>query len=356
MDRFRHFTTRIALPWSITIAALYFAFREVTWHELLVQLRGVRGWAVLLTVALTGLSYVLRAARWPLLFPSSRLSLLSSWRVLVMGFFMNNILPARAGEFVRAHIGGRVAGQPRTLVLATIASERLADGLTLSLLFVVAIVVLGPHQIDPTYAQNLLYVAYIFAAATCGVLGVLLVRQGLFRLADRVARRLDLRAATFVLKKAQVFIEGLSPLCDPHRAVRIALWSLLVWGIELAAFYSVSLAFGTPLSFAATVVFLVAVNFSSLVPAAPGGFGVIELVAKKVLLSVGVASAELALGMVLVQHLIQYLVVGVPGVLLLGSMRTQLAEIAREAENDDAAYSARTAPIAVAPLKGADLR
>jgi uncharacterized membrane protein YbhN (UPF0104 family) len=107
----------------------------------------------------------------------------------------------------------------------------------------------------------------------------------------------------------------------------------VIWLVELGVFYSVSCAFSNPLSLSTTVLFLVAVNFSSLVPAAPGGFGVIELVAKKVLLSVGVASGELALSMVLTQHMIQYAVVGVPGAFLLATVRSQIHDMTtRETE------------------------
>lgn len=315
----RYLLLKVLLPWGITAAALFLAFRGVEWGQLLTHLRNAQSGALVAAVGLTALSYLLRAARWPLLFPRHPFSLFASWRVLILGFFMNNILPARAGELVRAHLGGKISGQPRTLVLATIASERLADGVTLSALFVGATLALSSHQnhVDQQYTQNLLTVAALFGAATLGVVGVLCARNPLFRALDRIALRIDARSTTFVLHKAKVFIEGLTPLCEPRRAARIAIWSLVVWSIEAAAFYSISAAFASPLTLSATVVFLVAVNFSSLIPAAPGGFGVIELIAKKVLLSIGVASDELALSLVLTQHLIQYAVVGVPGILLL---------------------------------------
>jgi uncharacterized membrane protein YbhN (UPF0104 family) len=87
------------------------------------------------------------------------------------------------------------------------------------------------------------------------------------------------------------------------------------------------MAFGGSITLSGTVLFLVAVNFSSLIPAAPGGFGVIELIAKSVLVSAGVASPELALSMVLAQHVIQYAVIGIPGAFLLSNLRSQLADM-----------------------------
>jgi uncharacterized protein (TIRG00374 family) len=327
------------LPWIITVGALYWAFRDVDWALLKGHLAGARIEYLLAAVALTILSYWLRAARWPLLFPAVALPLVSSWKVLVLGFFMNNILPARAGELVRAHLGAKVLGSARTLVLATIASERLADGLTISLFFVLIIGFIGRGNLDPAIADNLMYVSYLFAAVAVGVILVLSLRDRVVRVLDAVSNRLGRRSSTYALSRIQVFIDGLSPLRKPSRAWRIALWSIVIWGVELLAFAAVSKAFGGDLLLSGTVLFLVAVNFSSLIPAAPGGFGVIELIAKSVLVSAGVASPELALSMVLAQHIIQYLVIGVPGAFLLSNLRSQLSDMS-EGLQDDSARSA----------------
>lgn len=123
-------------PWLITAAALYIAFHDIDFDQFVHTARHAAPEFLLIAVALTALSYLLRARRWQLLYPTPSLSFHNSWRVLTLGFFMNNILPARTGEFVRAHMGARVTGDKRTLVLATITCERLADGLCLSLFFV----------------------------------------------------------------------------------------------------------------------------------------------------------------------------------------------------------------------------
>jgi uncharacterized membrane protein YbhN (UPF0104 family) len=85
--------------------------------------------------------------------------------------------------------------------------------------------------------------------------------------------------------------------------------------VELFVYVAISNSFSAALSLQHCVLFLVAVNFSSLIPSAPGGIGVIEAVTSAVLVSIGV-DKELALTMVLCQHIIQYLVVGTPGVIL----------------------------------------
>jgi len=247
---------------------------------------------------------------------------------------MNNVLPARAGELVRAHLGGKVTGEPRTLVLATVASERLADGLTISMMFALIIFFFGQGHLDPQYAANLMYVAYLFAGIAIGVLAVLMVRSHLFSWADKLTTLLNHKASTYTLSRLQIFVNGLSPLCNPRCAIKIALWSIIIWSVELGVFASVTQAFGVALPLSTTVLFLVAVNFSSLIPAAPGGFGVIELVAKKILLSAGVQSDELALSMVLAQHVIQFAVIGLQGGFFLATVRSQLRDMETETNDD----------------------
>jgi uncharacterized protein (TIRG00374 family) len=318
------------LPWLITIGALYLAFRGVEWELLWSHIKSAQLEWIVVAVLLTIASYWLRAARWPLLFPSVSFPLLSSWKVLVLGFFMNNILPARAGEIVRAHLGAKVLGKPGTLVLATVASERLADGLTISLLFASIVGFFGRGKLDPEIANNLLYVSYLFAAVAIGVIVVLSMKDALFTLFERFAEKTNGKASKYALSRLQIFIDGLSPLRTPRKAFWIACWSAVIWAVELGAFTAVTRAFGSTLPLTGIVIFLVAVNFSSLIPAAPGGFGVIELIAKSVLVSVGVDSDELALSMVLAQHMIQYAVIGIPGAFLLSTLRSQLNDMSEE--------------------------
>ncbi len=332
--------TRVILPWLVTGLALFFAFKGIEWHELWTSIKSADPLLIAAAFLLTNLSYILRAFRWQLLFPNTHLPLLSSLKVLILGFFMNNVLPARAGELVRAHLGGKVSGESRALVLATIASERLADGLSISLMFVLIIGLFGRGHLDPDYADNLMYVAYLFGGATVAVLLVLLFRARIFKLSAQLIEKYNRKSLTFTLSKAEVFINGLSPLCSPARAFKISLWSIVIWSVELLVYISVAKAFSSDLAISGCVLFLVAVNFSSLIPAAPGGFGVIELVAKNVLLSLGVASSELALSMVLAQHFIQYLVIGIPGALLLATLRSQLRDMQEDGIRNGAAANA----------------
>jgi uncharacterized protein (TIRG00374 family) len=317
------------LPWAITIAALYYTFKGISISVLVDHLHEAKLNFVFAALLLTSASYLLRAYRWQKLFPVHTLSYANAARVLFLGFFMNNILPARAGEFVRAHMGARVSGETRTLVLATIASERLVDGLTISFLFVLFSLGMG----DADTSHNMLLVAWLFAGAGASVVAVLLLREQLLSLAGRLHRRIDSPRSEYLIGRLELFLHGLSPLCSLRKAIPIALWSFTIWGVELLVYGAVTRSFGADLTWAQCVLFLVAVNFSSLIPAAPGGIGVIEAVATTVLVSVGV-EREHALTMAICQHFIQYLVVGIPGAIIMLNWKKTI-EQARAMEGRD---------------------
>ena len=307
------------LPWLITAVALYIAFRDVNWDILVDHLGDgdplFLGGAALLTCA----SYLMRGRRWQFLFPERLMHFGASFNVLILGFFMNNVLPARAGEFVRAHMGAKVAGVKRTLVLATVASERLADGLMLSGLFILFALGRGSYELS----TKMLYVAAFFGMVAIGVIVTLVFRAPIFNLISRLNTRINSRVSNYTFDRVQVFINGLEPLFSPAKVPTLALWSIAIWLVELCVYIFITRAFDAQLPLSYCVLFLVAVNFSSLIPAAPGGIGVIEAIASAVLISVGVPR-EQALTMVIVQHVIQYLVVGIPGAMLMVNWKKQL--------------------------------
>jgi hypothetical protein len=57
---------------------------------------------------------------------------------LMIGYYADNLFPARAGDFARLTLMGRENGISRAAVLKTILAERVLDGLFLSVAGVIA--------------------------------------------------------------------------------------------------------------------------------------------------------------------------------------------------------------------------
>ncbi|MCB0339269.1 MAG: flippase-like domain-containing protein, partial [Bdellovibrionales bacterium] len=146
---------------------------------------------------------------------------------------------------------------------------------------------------------------------------------------ERLGKRFEYRFTEFALTRIQVFIDGLSPLFAWKRLLPVALWSIAIWSIELAAYVAIGESFQVEMPLRYYILFLVTLNFSSLVPAAPGGIGVIEAITSGVLVKVGV-DREIALAMVISQHLIQYIVVGIPGSISMFTWKQEIQRVAAQ--------------------------
>jgi len=89
----------------------------------------------------------------------------------------------------------------------------------------------------------------------------------------------------------------------------------VIWSVEAGACYLFGRAVWGGMTLRTALLFLVVVNFASLVPLTMGGLGTVEAVGPLFLISSGV-SAPLALAMVLLQHASQYLFTTIGGGIL----------------------------------------
>jgi dolichyl-phosphate beta-glucosyltransferase len=100
-------------------------------------------------------------------------------------------------------------------------------------------------------------------------------------------------------------MNGIRPLGTSPRVLVAITATVVIWGIEIASCYLVGLVVSDSMTGRVALLFLVVVNFASLVPVTMDGVGTIEDVAPIYLISTG-APPYPALAMVLLQHAGQY--------------------------------------------------
>jgi len=128
----------------VTLGLLAWALHGVDARALIGHLRRANPWLMLETIALATCTFPLRAIRWRLILrgtSGSPLPLGPLWHATAIGFMANNLLPVRAGELARAYAARQALPVRFTTALASIAVERVFDGLLLVGLFTVALVV-----------------------------------------------------------------------------------------------------------------------------------------------------------------------------------------------------------------------
>ncbi|MGH2615532.1 MAG: lysylphosphatidylglycerol synthase transmembrane domain-containing protein, partial [Thermomicrobiales bacterium] len=127
---------RVWLGVPISLLFLVLAFRGQHPDEIRDALSRV-DWRLLpvaLVLLYTGIA--IRAYRWHILLrPVHDIPTREVFPVMIVGYAANNVLPLRMGELVRAWVLEQRYGVRKSAALATIAVERLCDGVTM-LLFV----------------------------------------------------------------------------------------------------------------------------------------------------------------------------------------------------------------------------
>ena len=311
--RARRATLRRALPWLgvvVTVVFGYLAVRHVRWHDAWSAFRsGNPRWLVPAFAALA-VAVGLRAVRWQSLFaPGRRPPLGATTRALLVGYFFNNVLPARAGEAARVVALHRSSGTSRAELAATVVVERIFDVLSLVVLFFVALPWL-PHVSWTTGAA----VLGLAVAGGCVLLatGVALWNERPFRLLLRPLTLLPFLAEERLARAALNLTHGLAAVRRPRVALVALAWTMLSWLALALSAWLVLVGFDLGLSPLAGLLVVVAINFALILPSAPAAVGVFEA-ATVVALSAFDVDRSTALSAALVLHLLNlvpYLVAG----------------------------------------------
>lgn len=247
-------------------------------------------------------AYFLRGYRWTIW--ERDLKYLDSFKLILIGFMGNNILPARLGEILRAHCTAHKTGERygRTAALASIAIERVLDGLILSILGIVGLFFLPVSRL---LFISLLSVSSLFGLLTGGLLVGIYFHHWIRNKLTQINRIFPGHLTSFGKEKINYFLDGLLLLGSLTTLLKAVFFSALIWGIELAAYYLVANAIFDGVSLKICLLFLVVVNFASLFPFTIGGIGSIEGAATVFLVGAGIPAGP-SLAMVLIQHLYQF--------------------------------------------------
>ena len=298
---------------------IYILLRSIDLSALLTVISQADIKYLIIIYLVINLSYVIRTYRTKFLVPNDSL-FLNLYKTLILGFFYNNTLPARMGEFMRAHYGAKFLNLSRATVLSGIFIERILDGFFISLIFAILFPMFSAQIIDFD-SKPIYMVAMFFGLVSLGTIIVILLRHKLFKIFELIIRRFPSKKLKYILVKLRLFIEGFEIILTKKNFFSAIFLSLFVWLIELSTVFFAGKTFGLDFGVSSAVLLLATTNFASLIPSAPGAVGVIEAAGTAVLVHVGV-NPQVALSIILIIHAAQLIVVGIPGVLIVLAPKT----------------------------------
>lgn len=283
---------------------LYLAFRGQDFQEIRNALERTNYWYVIPAVGLYFIGVYLRTFRWAwVLRGVVPLQTSALFSVVVIGYMANNVLPLRAGELVRSYVLSTRTGLRKTSILATIAVERLFDGLTMLLFILVASIFVG-------LTDQLQTVTY-FAAGLFGAVVLFLLVLTTSRARELLISRLLPMLPDAIRTRAEQFLEsifaGLSVMRRRNDLIVVSGVSILAWLFEAAMYLVISFGFGLELGIAAILLVTAVANLATLIPSSPGYVGPFEAGVLLALVGAVGIQREVAISFAIVVHAALYL-------------------------------------------------
>ncbi len=257
----------VGLPWlrfcvGLAIGSLFFwlSLRQTSWSEVTAIFNQTQTIWLLLAICTYGFSLTVRVLRWQMLLEQvKKIPFRAIGAALVIGYAMNNILPARLGELFRANFAGVRHQVSRSTIAASIVVERTLDGLIVvaSLIFGQLFITSNETLVQLTGASMALFTSVFIA---------------LFIISRGGGKRWLKLLPNSISKRVVSFCHGLSGM-QTQRLTKAMVMSLLVWLFEGLSHWLVLQALNVSLSWQQMLSVIGVVNLSTLLPSAPGFMG-----------------------------------------------------------------------------------
>ena len=208
----------------------------------------------------------LRAWRWQIILRGVAILPYSTVaRVLLVGYGLNTIMPARLGELLRAEFFNKTHGLRRVPVLTSIVVERLFDGLT-----VVGCLAIGLHFAARTGRPAATLIDVVVAGGAV-FFAVLAVALGFGRLRpSRFCRRFS------GLADQLAAVECALAILRSRRSLAVAILTLIIYLPDALSLWLVVKAAGLGLGLPDTLVLVGAASLSTLLPSGPAFLGTLQ--------------------------------------------------------------------------------
>jgi len=300
----------------VTVGGTYLAVQGVKLDETVGALRASNLWWLLPTSVVLAFAVWLRIARWWVLFDqSTRPPLSAVAHAALLGYFFNNILPARAGEAARVFALHAKAGTPRAETLGTIVIERVFDLLALLLLLFASYPLLP--EISWMRAAALLGIAVVIVLVALIYVLVRYDERAVHWLMSPLRRLPGAKTSERVEFAVVNATRGLVALRDPRVALRGMALTVASWVVLGFSFWILTASLHLDLPVVAGMLVVIAINLSLVLPSSPAALGVFEAATVVALRAFDVPQAE-ALSYALILHLLNFVPFVLIGVAILG--------------------------------------
>lgn len=319
--------------WSgflISAVFLYLALRRTDWASVLETLKRTN-YLYLIPASLSFLAdFSLRAVRWKFFLLHIKKckyrNLLSS---VFISFFSNTIFPMRAGEFIRSYFIGKQERISKVSALATIAAERVFDGMTVVGLLIFTLFF---FPITPEVRRILTASLIFFAGVGVIFYGLLFFRDPTRRLIHSILKLFPKNIYKLGIKTVDSFIHGLSGI-KSVQIIPIIILSILCWLLNASMFYFTGLGMGLGITFTGAIFLMAIVGLGVAIPSSPGYVGVFEFFGIMASEIIGIPRND-AVAYILLGRFLHTIIILSSGGFFMARAHMSLSQLEKQAEKE----------------------
>jgi uncharacterized protein (TIRG00374 family) len=313
----------------ISTIFLVILISQIDYKEMIQSLREANYFYVFPGICVYFISLYFRSIRWKyLLSPFGSTTTARLYPVLLVGYLANNILPLRAGEFVRSYYLATREKISSATGLATVLVERVFDGLTLILfLFVGGLFLpLSPlvSKLSETaylHPQSIIAIVVSPFVLVFALIIFIAIKPNIFlsmtrKFLTKLPRKFESTLSPLITR----FINGFKGMNKPDRLFWVFLLSVPVWMAEAYMYLIIGYGFGIdnffPNIWQYSLAMLIVVSVSNLAtsfPSSQGSIGPFEVFGTIALVYLGVSNG-VASAYVIILHLSLLLPVIIVGI------------------------------------------
>ena len=320
---------RFALGLLVSAILVFAIIFTIDWSDFWKATKSVHYIYILPSLLFVAANFYARAVQWYyLLLHKKKISIWRLYKVVMISFLLNVILPARLGEVARGIILAKREKLSVSFTLATVLMSRLFDGAVLFLLLGFLFLF---HPKEFAQLQSIGITALFIYLLIVGFFVLYYFRhEATSNWIRRFVSLISQAAAEKITAGMDKFVEGFHVFKTPWNLVRVFILSLIVWGTVGAAYWLLlrGFNFSVPLPENTSLILLAITNLAIAIPSSPGFIGTMEA---GVLLALHVANPQVSKGesfsFAIILHIVQVIPIIILGTLFFWIENLKISEI-----------------------------
>ena len=304
-----------------TLACLFIIGYRINFAEVGQAIRHFQWSFLVLGIASLTVDYALRISRWSIMLraASAKTATFRNCCAPFLGSIaLNNVLPLRLGDIVRALVFPSAMGVSRTTATSSLVMERLVDLMTLLACLAIGLFAVKTVSIPVPLRDTAISLSIVggMALAMGFTFSGLLAKYFERRSQDRLRTQGDDRLAKALATIAGL-LKGFQAMSRARSLLMLFLISMLIWAGESGLFYFTLLGLGMNASPTMALMVMSLATLATLTPSSPGYVGPFHLAAFAAVSLMGGTSAQ-AGSYAIITHLALWVPTTLAGAVAIG--------------------------------------